>query len=162
VHDELIPVLPADEPVQVEEEVEPLFVGDRAERVVGVLVLEVDDELGELVVRPVLLDGILCKSSVFVPMGFERTDWLTKRLPADNGGKVKVCLAVHTRLDSPLQVHGPALVEPAAQLLAGVHPTSDGMKSRLTSAPSLRWLPSCRSSCARAHGQSRRHSAGRR
>jgi hypothetical protein len=95
VVDELVPLQLPDRLLQKVEEQRAALVRDTTKRLVRILVGEVDDELRELVPWPVPLNRVL------------------ERLPADDGGKVAVGLgAVHLGLDAPLQVGGPALVEP--------------------------------------------------
>lgn len=98
--DELVKVVAADQAVQVVEEVEALFVGNLAVDILGVDVLVADDELGVLMVLAKLLDCVL------------------EALPADDGGKVKLGVAVEAGADAALEVDGPALVQPAAVMLA--------------------------------------------
>ena len=95
VRDEPVELLLGDELLDVVEEVEPLFVWDGREGVVRVFPLQVDDQLGEFVLGPELLDAV------------------AHRFPADDGREVApLVAAVDDGLDAPLQVRRPAFVEP--------------------------------------------------
>jgi hypothetical protein len=76
VRNELVKLGLAHEVLNVEQEVEALLVGDAGESIIGVLALQVGDELCELVVLAKVLHRIL------------------QRLPSDDGGEVAVSLAV--------------------------------------------------------------------
>lgn len=99
---------------------ETLLIGDRAEGIIRIDTLVADAELGELVILSVLLDSLLCGTCVsgrilLIGVG----PCLTKRLPAPDGGKVKVGItAVDRSKNAALEIHGPSFVQPASHVLA--------------------------------------------
>lgn len=96
---------------------EPFLVGNDAVDIFGVDVLVVDDEFGVFMVLAEQLNGVLyIQFSFVIAFASEEHVWwlLTKALPANDGRKVELGVAVDGGLDSSLQVHGPALVQPAA------------------------------------------------
>lgn len=59
IRNEIVKVLAADKPVQIIDEVEPLFVRHLAESIIRVDAFVIDQKLGELVVFTVPIDGVL-------------------------------------------------------------------------------------------------------
>lgn len=80
MRNELVPLLPSNQAIQVVQEVESLLIRNTGERIIRVLVLQVDDELGELVI------------------GTEQLYTLSESFPANDRRKVKVLRTVEGSL----------------------------------------------------------------
>lgn len=94
VGDELVKLGLSNQVLEVEQEVEALLVWDAGERIVGILALEVHNELGELVVISEVLNGIY--------QGF----------PSNDGREVAVSFAVNGSQNSSFEIDGPAFIQP--------------------------------------------------
>ena len=58
MRDELIPLLLADQILEVEQEVEPLLVGNAGECIIRILALEIHHQLGEFVIVTKVVHGV--------------------------------------------------------------------------------------------------------
>lgn len=94
MRDELVPLLLADQVLEVEQEVKPFLIGNAGECIVRILALEIHHQLGEFVIV----------SKVFHGVG--------QRFPSDDGREMTVRLAMNGSQDPSLQVHGPSLIQP--------------------------------------------------
>lgn len=94
MRDEFVKLRLSNKVLEVEQEVKALLVGNARERIVGVLALEINNELSELVIVSKVFDGV------------------SQRLPSNNGREVSVGFTVNSSQNPSFEVHGPAFVQP--------------------------------------------------
>jgi hypothetical protein len=94
MRDELVKLGLSNKVFEVEEEVKALLIRNARESIVGILALKINNELGELMVISKVINGI------------------SQRFPSNNGREVAVGFAVNSSQNSPLEVNGPAFIQP--------------------------------------------------
>lgn len=111
----LVKAFATNEPIEVVEEVEALFICDLAVNILGVYVVVADNELGVFMVLAKLLNSILFDKVLVDAKYHWGPQGLTEAFPADDGGKVKFGLAADSSNNTAFQVDRPALIQPAAK-----------------------------------------------